>query len=89
MEGRREEKVKELIESYRHQLVAVADTLANEICGLKHEPGELVQLINCLLTVHAKVREYDCALFGGDGDELHEPCGGDIERDEQPGPDCA
>lgn len=77
----------ELIESYREQLVVVADTLAKEICGVKHEPGELVQLINCLLTVHAKVREYDCALFGGDGDELHEPCGGNTEDGGQPGPD--
>ena len=87
MESRREEKVKDLIESYRGQLVAVADILAKEICEMKHGPNELCQLINTLLTVHTKVREYDCALFGGDGDELHEPCGRYNQDDGQPGAD--
>lgn len=64
---------KELIESYRQQLIAVADTVAKEICDMKHSPEELCRLINTLLAVHAKVREYDCALFGGDpgGGEIH------------------
>ena len=56
---------KGLIETYRQQLIEVANKLANEVCR-DHSPAETCQLVNALLTVHAKVREYDTALFGGE-----------------------
>lgn len=58
--------MKELIKSYRQQMVTVADKLAQEICGGNHTPTEIVQLVGVLLTVHEKVGAYDRIMFGGD-----------------------
>lgn len=60
--------MKDLIESYRQQLVAVADKLATEICKTEHGSEALSQLTGALLAVHAKVLEYDALLLGGDPD---------------------
>ena len=60
--------MREAIESYRSQLIAVADKLAREICGNEHGSEALAQLTGALIAVHAKVLEYDAMLLGGDAD---------------------